>query len=210
MLLFGEWPIGSIKITESPIIPKEEESFVIAYFGFGSIMLAAIIYAIDMRIYNNSLFEHYLKQARLANEYKLITKNSSNQEIKTRADSINCPINYQKECLYKIRSSECCKALQVLAKENQKGDKEHIIQLEGESNAIYPNFTQLLCSHFPNITEKKLNLCILMKAQFSTKDIATLLCMHHSSISHLKKRMFDELNNTNSDITNLADFINNI
>lgn len=207
ILLFSDWSVGGIQISAQPIFPKEQEAFIETFFGFGALSLSAIIYGIDMRLYNQHLFKHYQKQNRLANEYKFLVKNFQNQEICNRAKDIQIDTHYKKESLYNIRLSDSFKRLQNAANANKKGNKEDFLDLEAEINSYFPNFTQLLCYSYPKITEKKLNLCLLIKAGFQTKDIASLLCMHHSSISHLKMRIFKELNITETNISNLNEYL---
>ena len=84
------------------------------------------------------------------------------------------------------------------------------MELESEIDYLYPNFTKILFEYCPMITEKQLNLCLLMKAGFQTKEIALLLCMHHTSISHLKSRIFQsiKMDKKETEISNLSDFVN--
>lgn len=210
VLLFGDWNIGCIQVFDHPIIPKEQEAFVETFYGFGGIMIGAIVYAVDMHLYNNTLFERYQKQIRLANEYKIILQNSENKEIEKRANLIQIPMDIKNEYLYRLKQTESYKHLKELAHKDQKGNTEDFLSLETEINSIFSNYTQIICTYFPKITEKKLNLCLLMKAEFQSKEIATLLCMHHSSVSHLKKRMFEELNSSDTNITNFNEFIQSL
>lgn len=151
-------------------------------------------------------YEHKIKE--LEDAIKAITLQK--EELAQRLSQISVSPDFNSKRLNLLKHTDSYLQLSKAAKEGKKGDKQLFVELESEIDYLYPNFTKTLFEHYPMITEKQLNLCLLLKAQFQTKDIAPLLCMHHSSISHLKARLFQaiKLEKTDEKINNLSDFIN--
>lgn len=135
---------------------------------------------------------------------------SQKAELEERIRTIQVLPNYSNICLNKLKHSDICVKLQKQARKNEKGDREQFVELESIINSLYPNFTKCLYDYIPNMSEKQLNVCLLLKADFSNNDIASLLCMHYSSISHLKSRIIATLNEQNIEIENLSDFLNKL
>ena len=135
---------------------------------------------------------------------------SQKAELEERIRSIQVLPNYSNICLSKLKHSDICFKLQKQARKNEKGKREQFVELESIINSLYPNFTKRLYDFIPDMSEKQLNVCLLLKADFSNNDIAVLLCMHYSSISHLKSRMMATLKEQNIEIENLSEFLNKL
>lgn len=135
---------------------------------------------------------------------------SQKAELEERIRTIQVLPNYSNICINKLKHSDICVKLQKQARKNEKGEREQFVELESVINSLYPNFTKCLYDYIPNMSEKQLNVCLLLKADFSNNNIASLLCMHYSSISHLKSRMMATLKEQNIEIENLSDFLNKL
>lgn len=127
--------------------------------------------------------------------------------VAERMQDLQISPDFYKVALSKLRHCDSFGQLEDAVRMGKKGEKAMFLELEIEINNLFPGFSQVLCSHFPVLKEKQLHLCLLLKAEFPTKDISCLLCMHHSSVSHLKSRMFASLNLEDASIENLNDFI---
>lgn len=138
--------------------------------------------------------------------------NLQKEELADRLTQINVSPDYDSQRLNLLRHTDSYLKLNKIAQLGGKSDKRLLVELESEVDYLYPNFTQTLFECYPMITEKQLNLCLLMKAGFQTKDIASLLCMHHTSISHLKSRIFQSIKiaEKNQEVSNLSEFINQL
>ena len=147
----------------------------------------------------------------LQNEINALNKNiieiqTQKAELEKRIENIQVTPNFSNVCLSKLKNTASHRKLKELANKNKKGEEYLFVELEAEITSIYPNFTTVLYEYNPKLTEKQLNLCLLLKAEFSNNEIANLLCLHHSSVSHLKSRIFSAITSTTS-ASNLSDFL---
>lgn len=130
-------------------------------------------------------------------------------ELEKRIKNVQVTPNFSNICLNKLKHTSSYRKLKELADKEKKGEEQLFVELEAEITSIYPNFTTVLYDFCPKLTEKQLNLCLLLKAEFSNNEIANLLCLHHSSVSHLKSRIFSAIKDTTSS-TNLSNFLKTI
>ena len=119
--------------------------------------------------------------------------NKQKEELVERKQNINVEANFSKKCLAKLQRTDVCLALRARIKNNQKCEKDLMIRLEAEIDSLFPGFTKSLYDFCPKMNEKQLELCLLLKANFKTTEIASLLCLHYSSISHMKRRIFESM-----------------
>ena len=127
--------------------------------------------------------------------------------MKRRIKNVQVEPNYSIVCLNKLKPTESYRHLRTLANEGRKGEKCLFVELETEITSLFPNFTKQLFDYSPKMNEKQLNLCLLLKAEFSNNDIASLLCLHHSSVSHLKSRIYASMCNVPNEASNWSDFL---
>ena len=146
--------------------------------------------------------------------------------MKRRIKNVQVEPNYSIVCLNKLKPTESYRHLRTLANEGRKGEKREeeekkrekeregrkgekclFVELETEITSLFPNFTKQLFDYSPKMNEKQLNLCLLLKAEFSNNDIASLLCLHHSSVSHLKSRIYASMCNVPNEASNWSDFL---
>lgn len=119
--------------------------------------------------------------------------NKQKEELEDRKQNINVEPNFSKKCLAKLQRTDAFLALRTRIKNSQKCERNLMIQLEAEIDSLFPGFTKSLYEFSPKMNEKQLELCLLLKANFKTTEIASLLCLHYSSISHMKRRIFESM-----------------
>lgn len=133
-------------------------------------------------------------------EITLLSEDRANNIIPLRFAS-----DSSKKNLASLKRTDVCVQLRENAKNNMKAERQQIVELEVEVGRLYPVFLKSLYEFFPNLSDKQMNLCLLMKAGFSTVEIASLLCLHYSSVSHMKSRLFKSLDIDG--VTDLNDFL---
>lgn len=119
--------------------------------------------------------------------------NKQKEELENRKQNINIEPNFSKKCLAKLQRTDAFLTLRTRIKNSQKCERHLMIQLEAEIDSLFPGFTKSLYEFSPKMNEKQLELCLLLKANFKTTEIASLLCLHYSSISHMKRRIFESM-----------------
>ncbi len=70
-------------------------------------------------------------------------------------------------------------------------NSENIIQT---IDLLYNNFTEKIETTFPDLTQKEILLCALIKANFRTNEIAALLSYQEDSIRTMKVRLRSKMN----------------
>jgi DNA-binding response OmpR family regulator len=73
---------------------------------------------------------------------------------------------------------------------------------------IDPRFMKILCMKHSNLTPSEIRLCIYLKLNFSTKDIAALIFLNSNSVRIARVRLRKKLNLNMSD--NLTGYINSL
>ena len=77
--------------------------------------------------------------------------------------------------------------------EKSKADEKSWRLFEQQFESVHQNFIQVLTNRFPELTKTELRLCVLLKIQLSTKEIAQLLFLSPRSIEtyrlHLRRKL---------------------
>lgn len=68
-------------------------------------------------------------------------------------------------------------------------DRDLMKHLVSELDSSYRHFQQTLKSRYPHLTSYNLRLCIYLKSNLSTKEIATLLNITPDSVKKAKHRL---------------------
>lgn len=108
-----------------------------------------------------------------------------------------------------IKNNSIINRLKANAKQNKIALKQDLSDLDEFINQQFPNFKSTLYSLF-KLSELQYNVCLLIKADIGTTDIATLLCREKTTISNIKARIFNKIKLTNPNITKLDDLISRI
>ncbi|MFQ3597973.1 MAG: LuxR family transcriptional regulator [Chloroherpetonaceae bacterium] len=89
--------------------------------------------------------------------------------------------------------------------DKSKADEKSWRLFEQQFESVHQNFIQTLTQRFPELTKTELRLCVLLKIQLSTKEIAQLLFLSPRSIEtyrlHLRRKLGLSQN------TNLTEFL---
>lgn len=139
----------------------------------------------------------------LQSSIREISKQS--EELGYKFSDINFVAEASKKKNASLKRTDVCIQLRKNAKSNIKAEHQQFVELEREINHLYPGFSVSLSEFFPRLSDRQLDLCLLMKAGFSTVEIANLLCLHYSSVSHMKSRLFKSLEVDG--VTDLNDFL---
>lgn len=89
--------------------------------------------------------------------------------------------------------------------DRSKTDEKSWRLFEQQFESVHQNFIQTLTKQFPELTKTELRLCVLLKIQLSTKEIAQLLFLSPRSVEtyrlHLRRKLGLSQN------TNLTEFL---
>ncbi len=106
-----------------------------------------------------------------------------------------------------INGSEIIINLRNKAKQNKLALQHELIELDFFINKQFPNFKSSLFSLL-KLSDIQYYVCLLIKADIKTTEIATLLSREKTTISNIKTRLFKKIIISNSNIKNLDDLIN--
>ena len=110
---------------------------------------------------------------------------SSHQELEERVRELTAELADYHEFIWRLRENP------VYLEMNGWNRLEEVI------NKIYKDYTQRLKEDFPLLTELDIQLCILLKLQFTISQIAAITAVSSSSVSVQKTRLKKRLLQTN-------------
>lgn len=108
-----------------------------------------------------------------------------------------------------INGNEIIINLRNKANQNKIAHPQELKELDKFINSQFPNFKFSLFSLL-KLSEIQYNVCLLIKADIKTNEIATLLSRDKATISNIKTRLFKKIIIQDSNITNLNDLINTL
>lgn len=130
---------------------------------------------------------------------KFIQKNQILQEIRDRLHSTS-KINHQ-------TSPEVLRELENAVRNSMRFDRDWE-EFQFYFEEVHPNFFAALKNQFPDLTQKDLRLCALLKLNMNTKEMATLIGISPGSVKMSRHRLRKKLNLGADD--DLAGFMVNI
>ncbi len=118
--------------------------------------------------------------------------------------------DYKAICESKLKNSDIYRKLSLYATQGEKMGKGDMEALSQTIQDVYPTFLYHLHTYFPRLTPQTTLLCLLLKCGFRTKEIASLMCVTHTGISHKKARLYATAQNTPSAVKSLDDLLSTI
>mgnify|MGYP005836346855 CR=1 FL=1 len=89
--------------------------------------------------------------------------------------------------------------------DKSKTDEKSWRLFEQQFESVHQNFIQTLTKQFPELTKTELRLCVLLKIQLSTKEIAQLLFLSPRSVETYRLHLRPKLGLSQN--TNLTEFL---
>ena len=158
--------------------------------------------------YDGQITSLQMKNKELLQKIDAITKEKA---LLTEAKSkIQFSPDYKAICDAKLKNTAIYRKLSLYATKGRKMEEEDVEELSQTIQDIYPTFLYHLHTNFPRLAPQSMPLCLLLKCGFRTKDIASLLCVTHTSISHKKTRLYATAQNVPSDTKDLDDLVSSI
>ncbi|MDL2212621.1 tetratricopeptide repeat protein [Bacteroides sp. OttesenSCG-928-N06] len=90
-----------------------------------------------------------------------------------------------------------------------KMNKERWAELQNQIDETYNQFTERLRIHYCRISEKEIQVCLLLKTGIQNKSISRLVHMAHNSVSSLRARLYEKVCGKSGSAKEWDEFIRN-
>ena len=116
--------------------------------------------------------------------------------------------DYQQQELYDLHKSAIYQLIKSQAhKPEFKLTDDQWQELQTEIDKAYNNFTARLYAKCPKINETELHVCYLLKLKVSPTDIAHIIMRQISTVSGIRKRLYEKIHEVEGNAKQLDDFI---
>lgn len=173
-------------------IAKQRQEIILLSLGLGVVLIVFAFYFAwqrRKRMTDRLLLQE--KTVRLEQTQQLLTQAEELTRLREKESELRESLFRRMKSFHKIPSLE--------DKPEGQGDDMRIALSNEEWEDIrqtidksYDNFTQRLKQRFPDLSEKDINFCCLVKIGVSIKDLSDIYCISRTSISRKKQRVKKE------------------
>ncbi len=129
------------------------------------------------------------------------------KELTFASQQITLPQEYSSMNFAKLRNTPLCQKLTELARKNEKASEEDFQTLTLLIDEYYPEFRTHLYTCNTQITIPAIRLCLLIKSGYRNVEIASLMCLSHTTITHKMERTYLLLTKKEGKAKDLKNFL---